>query len=618
MELTRKQKKQIEREYPGKSPEQIAAELKLKTGTVYRELGLQADFWDHRLESATGYVLCAVLLCAPVVFIRGLSNFADLPQRVFVQTGVTVLSAIWLVRAIVIGKIRFVIDWSTVCVAAFMLWPFMILPFSGNRYEGLYAATHWAACGLVFYFISNLARKDVWIRRIGLTLVVAGIGVVLLGVGQKLFGLRWVPARAPFAAAFANVNMAAQYLVMILPVFIATGGYCRNIFLRVSAYAFAVLTCGYLFYTNCRAAWFAVAVSCIWTGYVLTTKKMLKRCIAGLAVAMTVVFLPLSAELLQSLPSSKLYKTVGGSALYRLIVWNNSLSMIQERPIQGFGPGSFRIYYPGYIYRRTLDVSFDKEVQIRRAHNDFIQVGVETGLVGLVLFAGLLAGSLFRTARGYRNLQYPLHKAAVVGCTAGIVAFISSAFFSFPLQRSIPPLLLFAYLGVATALLLRNGHALRGAECRLPRAIGVVALAVVLVAGGALLRYNMRNITCDRYFRTAMKMEKRGLNKKALANGLKAHEYNRGRVDVLSTVGRAYVTTGKIDKGIATLEHVTRKHPYNLNAAFILGVAYANNKETEKALENFRKVLKIKPDFAEAKKIVAILKATGTLQINLK
>jgi tetratricopeptide (TPR) repeat protein len=59
------------------------------------------------------------------------------------------------------------------------------------------------------------------------------------------------------------------------------------------------------------------------------------------------------------------------------------------------------------------------------------------------------------------------------------------------------------------------------------------------------------------------------------------------------------------------------KYPFNLNALFFLGAAYANADENEKALKTFMQILQIKPDFPDAKKIVFSIKAYGKVRVNL-
>jgi len=112
-------------------------------------------------------------------------------------------------------------------------------------------------------------------------------------------------------------------------------------------------------------------------------------------------------------------------------------------------------------------------------------------------------------------------------------------------------------------------------------------------------------------------MEKRHLNVKALRFGLQAIAARPGRMDALTTVGRAYITTGRLDEGIGALQTVIKHQPYNLNALFILGVGYANAGRSVEALEVFRRVLVIKPDFVEARPIVSSLKAQGKVKVKL-
>ena len=82
--------------------------------------------------------------------------------------------------------------------------------------------------------------------------------------------------------------------------------------------------------------------------------------------------------------------------------------------------------------------------------------------------------------------------------------------------------------------------------------------------------------------------------------------------------GAGALTTGQLDEGIRVLEQVVEMQPHLLNANFILGVGYANAGRSDKALEAFGNVLRINPQFAEARKIVSSLKAFGKVTVNLK
>ncbi|MCP4715260.1 MAG: tetratricopeptide repeat protein, partial [Deltaproteobacteria bacterium] len=351
----------------------------------------------------------------------------------------------------------------------------------------------------------------------------------------------------------------------------------------------------------------------VWLGVLWSKKRFgsIRTIVWGMALCIGLIFV--SAYILED------KKQLDGSAWYRLTVWQNCIEMIKDRPVLGLGPGGFQFFYPAYTNRVQRDPAFDKEKQIRRVHNDFLQLGAELGIPGALLFTGLLFGGLYMAWKlGPDKKHGDQTRLLSTWLSTGIVAFMGTAAFSFPLQRSTPPLILFVYLG----LLARMYYEHRYKTCRkgpvtVGRAAAIVILCVVLVGGGALVRFNWRNVLCDSHFRTAMRMEKKRHNPAALAAGLRAHEYNRHRMDVLSTVGRAYVTTKQYDKAIIVLEKVVRGYPYHLNALFILGVAYTNSDNNDQALETFRRVLQIKPNFKEAKQIVSMIKSRGKARVNL-
>ena len=79
--------------------------------------------------------------------------------------------------------------------------------------------------------------------------------------------------------------------------------------------------------------------------------------------------------------------------------------------------------------------------------------------------------------------------------------------------------------------------------------------------------------------------------------GLKSYGFNPHQMNALSSVGRAYIASDEVYKGIETLEKVINAYPYNINAMVNLGVAYHKERDEEKALETFKRVLEIKPDY---------------------
>lgn len=617
MALKSKQIKQIKKEYPQKSVEQIAHELKITPVKVYKALG-PAHLWEFRLEQLAGYLCCLLIGTAPFIFIRGISNFADLPQRAYIQLIASVLLVCWAAHMVCTKQVRVrnVISYSL--VAAFIGWSFFTLVWSPYGYESFYASVHWAACGAVFFAISAVLVKGRWIENIMGAVCLAAAGVILLGLGQQFLDLDWVPTLGTPAAAFANRNMASHYVAIILPILITMGFYWKKSIMRYPAWCFGVLGLLFIWYADTRASMVAVAGAAIWMGLIRLLKTYGKKFARIFYIAGVVVIAAVIIAAVLSGAGKQIYGMVQGSAKYRLLVWQNSLEMIKERPLQGFGAGGFKLFYSIYSHKIRTDNTFGKEKQIRRVHNDYIQTAVELGLIGFVLFSAILVYALFMAVRFLSRSEDKQQNSIVVGLSAGIIAFMVTALFSFPAQRSIPPLMIMCYVSILTILYSRTFGGGCYAKLKMPRELTIGLLVLLFASGIVLNRFNWSNIICDRYLKTALHMEKTKKNRRALEAGLTAQKYNKYRTDVMSAIGHAYVATNNPHKAIDVLEKLMQKHQYNLNALFILASAYANAGNNKKALETLQKVLRIKPSFKEAQKVVFLLKAYGKARINLR
>jgi len=88
--------------------------------------------------------------------------------------------------------------------------------------------------------------------------------------------------------------------------------------------------------------------------------------------------------------------TVGAT---RLLIFKDSLRMIAERPLLGWGGGVFQTVYPAFR-------SFSTDVVVNAAHNDYLQLLVEFGITGAalaLLFLGLAYRRFGQLARGWKD-----------------------------------------------------------------------------------------------------------------------------------------------------------------------------------------------------------------------
>lgn len=136
---------------------------------------------------------------------------------------------------------------------------------------------------------------------------------------------------------------------------------------------------------------------------------------AGLA-AMTVLLVP-------AIRDKWLGSGIGEEA--RLWFWQGALAMFADRPFFGQGLGAYPLASPlfqGQALASEWSTGFYNELHTFHAHNDLLEVFVETGVVGVVL----LAAQLFVVLR-----QRPVSVSPLI--VYGVVALFNAAWFNLPL-----------------------------------------------------------------------------------------------------------------------------------------------------------------------------------------
>jgi uncharacterized membrane protein len=109
----------------------------------------------------------------------------------------------------------------------------------------------------------------------------------------------------------------------------------------------------------------------------------------------------------------------------------SSLQMVRERPLSGFGLGTWSEVYPGFA-------RFDDGLFANQAHNDWAQWAVEGGIPFFLLMAGVVAGAVRPAFRSLWGL--------------GLIAVFVHAFIDYPMQqRPVLAAFFFTMLGIVSA-----------------------------------------------------------------------------------------------------------------------------------------------------------------------
>ena len=573
------------------------------------------------LDEVFHFGLVLISFFAPLVFLRGIRDFANLPQSAFIQIGVLFFFLVWLIKAAVLKKCFILKSSLNLPVFTFVLWSLATIIYAHNRYEGLVAWGPWAASALMFFLVSNDKYAKRRLIHLLVAVVVSGFLCALLGIAQHLLGFSWVPQTGIPAATFANRNMAAHFMVLTFPLAVVFVLNTKRHINTLMAGAAACVMVVFLLYTKTRAAWIALGVEIFLLFAVLIRERLRgsnvpgwsrnKSLAIGLAIA-AVLFVMVNVGpkgfrwriggLLRHIASVTDYEAKSSSAqdsarrsiALRRAVWLNTIEMIKDRPWLGFGLGNHKVFYPVYHREAEIDPMFGVELQLREVHNDFLQIFAELGAVGMVLLAWMGFAWMKVTMRLMSSGYDGDVRLLAIGVTLAVVGLCVNALFSFPFHRAIPPFTFMILIGILCSLYAGDTRQFYSIGARWTI---LCACAGVLVGLTWLVRYHYLDIKCDRHLFRAAYLEKKRDWRGLIAEAGKAYRCNPARIDILSYVGRAYTEMGRHAEAVEALRRVIAAYPSHMNALLNLGIAYDRMGDDENALKAYENALHIKPDY---------------------
>jgi O-antigen ligase len=136
----------------------------------------------------------------------------------------------------------------------------------------------------------------------------------------------------------------------------------------------------------------------------------------------------------------------------RAAMWQTAWAMIQDRPVMGHGLNTFMANYSRY----SVDASHNPAY----AHNCFLQITAETGVVGLIAFVLFLTslGWLIWNALGMRtepSQEDHVSRAVLEGVSAGLLGFLIQSMFDTNLYALRQAVLFWTLSGVAAGMSFR-------------------------------------------------------------------------------------------------------------------------------------------------------------------
>ncbi|MBI4777747.1 O-antigen ligase family protein [Candidatus Desantisbacteria bacterium] len=438
------------------------------------------------------YGFLGLLLVVPLYFDPHASGVFDTTKMTVMRFFSIIILIAWLVKAALIGHpfVRSKLDipilaffWTSILSTIFSAYSSTSLVGAYKRHEGLTTTITYI---LLFFVATNFLHQKRLFKKTVYCLWTVAIFSSIYSIAQR-FGMdptNWASNVSERTVSFfGNPIFLGAYLCMIIP--LAFGFFLNreeqtNILpikkktkgktitshttksvtttpkktetIPAAKTDWAVWLYGIIIclssageiYAMSRGPWVglfaAMVLFVIMSGKKILFENRVRLCILGAVVGLII----LSASIGPHSIFNRISETVAvketatgekkaeitGGAGNRLKIWERSAHIMLDYPVFGIGPDSLTFIYTRYktLLMERLE---GHNVDYDRSHNEFFDIGVMRGFVGLGIYLWLAFAFFFFCWKSYHGMKDSNERLVLLGICCAVLAYHAQSFFAF-------------------------------------------------------------------------------------------------------------------------------------------------------------------------------------------
>lgn len=116
------------------------------------------------------------------------------------------------------------------------------------------------------------------------------------------------------------------------------------------------------------------------------------------------------------------------SNLERINRWSCAIEMWKDRPVFGWGPGTYMFEYAPYQLKANYTEISTNFGDVGNAHSEYLGPLAETGLPGLLIFVSLLIATFFFAFKAHQKTTSKAEKIIISTAACGLVTYFTHGF----------------------------------------------------------------------------------------------------------------------------------------------------------------------------------------------
>ncbi|MBA7521770.1 hypothetical protein ES705_13881 [subsurface metagenome] len=425
------------------------------------------SIWTNAVEAS----IIALAILIPLAFYPYLTRIFNPAKELVFEFLVIIGLMFWALRMVSQEKIKFIrspLDFSVIAFMAICIFSFF---WSDSPFITLKELPLFLTGPLLYFIITNNINNNKQINHIlGVMLIVGGLfGIYGILQYQGIDFSFWIRnlGRNKVFGLFGNVNYFAEYLIVLLPLAISLFFVCINKVYKILLLGGILAIGGSIILTFTRGSYLAIGISSIFMFFLYLSsqgksfiKEHKKIFVFILAFIILVTFLfalpnPLNepgtaiSKIKERISITQLTKDY--SLRRRFATWKFTTMMIKDHPILGSGLGTFKynsLNYQAKFFDQRENRSFYPYGIADKAHNEYLQLWAELGIIGLGVFLWLIITYFNYGIKLLKRIENKYKQGIIIGLMGGVIAVLIDAIFGFPLHLPATLLLFWLTIGL--------------------------------------------------------------------------------------------------------------------------------------------------------------------------
>ena len=429
--------------------------------------------------------LLVLLFLAPLVFYPWATTFT-ITKNTVVEIIIFLVGGLWIIKQLEKKEDTLLKSPLNLPILIFSLTILISLFQTNSLYDSFNELALWGSYLLLYFIVISSIKDKKWISIILTTIFLAASIAAVYCIFQ-FYGLdfsfwRKIGGRGSLFSTFGNPNYLAGYLAAVIPLVFVLFCLQKVKFKKIILELIVALLYASLLMTLCRGAWMGLFISVVvMLGAIyffkrseLTFFRKNKNWIVSLILILLVISIvystpnPLNPEKISV--TQRVTSTIekGSSSMQtRFLIWLSSLETIRQSPLWGEGIGTYGLYYPSSQGAVLAQKRYQKYIPYTNksinAHNDYLHIGGEIGIIGLAAFLWIIFAFYKNTLNGLLRSQNRERIFLLIGFIGGVTVLLVDALVSFPFHIIQNGMLFWLILGL-TVVVIKGAPEVEGSK----------------------------------------------------------------------------------------------------------------------------------------------------------